>query len=151
MKFVVRKTPDNFIKTVNDEIGSLLNRHFDTYFPQNGYWEDMEKLSMPVEIADKGKEYVIKAELPGIKKENLDIDMETDFLKINAKKIDENKEEENNFRHSEFSYGEYSRIIQFPEEIDIDKTEAKLEHGILIINAPKIHKEKEKSRKLSVK
>lgn len=151
MKFLIRKTPDNFIRTVNDEISSLLNRHFDNYFPQNGYWEDVNKLSMPIEVTDKGSEYDIRAELPGIKKEDLDIDIENDFLKINAKKIDETKEEEKNYKHSEFSYGEFSRTIQLPEEIDIEKTEAKLEHGVLMINAPKIHKENGKSRKLLIK
>lgn len=151
MKFLVRKTPDNFLRTVNDEISSLLNRHFDNYFPQSGYWEDVDKLSMPVEISDKEKEYVIRAELPGIKKEDLDIDIEKDFLRINAKKIDETKEEDKNYRHSEFSYGEFSRTIQFSEEIDTEKTDAKLEHGVLIINAPKIRKEKNQSKKLIVK
>ena len=151
MKFVVRKTPDNFIRTVNDEISSLLNRHFDSYFPDVKYWEDAEKLSIPIEIADKEKEFDIKAELPGIKKEDLDIDIEENFLRINAKKIDETQEENKNYKHSEFSYGEFSRTIQLPEEIDIERTEAKLEHGILRIVAPKIHKEKEQTKKLIVK
>ena len=151
MKFLVRKTPDNFIRTVNDEISSLLNRHFDSYFPEAGYWDDAEKLSMPIEVADKGKEFDIRAELPGIKKEDLDIDIEDSFLRINAKKFDETSENEQNYRHSEFSYGEFSRTIQLPEEIDIDKTEAKLEHGVLKIVAPKMHKEKEQTKKLQVK
>ena len=151
MKFLVRKAPDNFIRTVNDEISSLLNRHFDTYFPQNMYFDDTEKLSMPIEVTDKGKDFEIKAELPGIKKENLDIDIENDFLNIKAKKIDETNEENENYKHSEFNYGEFSRTIQFPEEIDIDKTEAKLEDGVLKITAPKIYKEKEKTKKLLVK
>ena len=151
MKFLVRKAPDNFIRTVNDEISSLLNRHFDTYFPQNMYFNDTEKLSMPIEVTDKGKDFEIKAELPGIKKENLDIDIENDFLNIKAKKIDETNEENENYKHSEFNYGEFSRTIQFPEEIDIDKTEAKLEDGVLKITAPKIYKEKEKTKKLLVK
>lgn len=151
MKFLVRKTPDNFIRTVNDEISTLLNRHFNSYFPQNDYWEDAEKYSMPIEISDKGEEYDIRAELPGIKKEDLDIDIEDNYLRINAKKFDETKEEEKNFKHSEFNYGEFSRTIQLPEEINIDKTEAKLEHGVLKISAPKLHKEKEKSKKIQIK
>ena len=72
MKFLVRKAPENFIRTVNDEISSLLNRHFDSYFPEAAYWEDMDKFSMPVEISDKGKDYEVKAELPGVKKEDLE-------------------------------------------------------------------------------
>ncbi len=151
MKFLVRKTPDNFIRTVNDEIGTLLNRHFNSYFPQNDYWEDAEKYSMPIEISDKGEEFDIRAELPGIKKEDLDIDIEDNYLRINAKKFDETKEEEKNFKHSEFNYGEFSRTIQLPEEINIDKTEAKLEHGVLKITAPKLHKAKEKSKKIQIK
>ena len=151
MRFLVRKTPDNFIRTVNDEIGTLLNRHFNSYFPQNDYWEDAEKYSMPIEISDKGEEFDIRAELPGIKKEYLDIDIEDNYLRINAKKFDETKEEEKNFKHSEFNYGEFSRTIQLPEEINIDKTEAKLEHGVLKITAPKLHKDKEKSKKIQIK
>ena len=42
-------------------------------------------------------------------------------------------------------------MIQLPEEIDVDKSEAKLEHGVLIITAPKILKEKEQTKKLIVK
>lgn len=151
MRFLVRKTPDNFIRTVNDEIASLLNRHFDDYFTDYRGCENSETFSMPVEISDKGGEYDIRAELPGVKKEDLDIDIENDYLRINAKKIEETNEENKNYKHSEFNYGEFSRTIRLPEEIDINKTEAKMEHGVLKIKAPKIHKEKEQTKKLIVK
>ena len=133
MKFLVRKAPENFIRTVNDEISSLLNRHFDSYFPEAAYWEEMDKYSMPVEMTDKGKEFIVKAELPGVKKE------------------EETEVDENSYKKSEFRYGEFSRTVYFPEEIDVEKTEAKLEHGVLKINAPKVRVEKESKKKLSVK
>lgn len=151
MKFLVRKAPDNFIRTVNDEISSLLNRHFDSYFPDSKYWEEENKFTMPVEITDSGKEYDIRAELPGVKKEDLDIDIEENYLKINAKKVEEKTESEKNFKRSEFNYGEFSRVIELPEEINVDKTEAKLESGVLKITAPKMVKEKDSKRKLTVK
>ena len=151
MKFLVRKAPENFIRTVNDEISSLLNRHFDSYFPEAAYWEDMDKFSMPVEISDKGKDYEVKAELPGVKKEDLDIDIDKNYIVINAKKEEEKEENEKSYKKSEFRYGEFSRTVYFPDEIDVDKTEAKLEHGVLKIIAPKIYKEKEQIKKLIVK
>lgn len=151
MKFLVRKTPEHFIRTVNDEISSLLNRHFDSYFPEAAYWDDEEKYSMPVEISDKGKDYEVKAELPGVKKEDLDIDIDKNYLIINAKKEEENKVDEKSYKKSEFRYGEFSRTVYFPEEIDVEKTEAKLEHGVLKIDAPKKDAEKESKKKLSVK
>ncbi len=151
MKFLVRKAPENFIRTVNDEISSLLNRHFDSYFPEAAYWEEMDKYSMPVEICDKGNDYEVKAELPGVKKENLDIDLDKNYLTINAKKEEESTVNEKSYKKSEFRYGEFSRTVYFPEEIDTEKTEAKLEHGVLKIYAPKIRIEKENKKKLIVK
>ena len=151
MKFLVRKAPEHFIRTVNDEINSLLNRHFDSYFPEAAYMEDMDKFSMPVEMTDKGKDYQIKAELPGIKKEDLDIDIDKNYLTINAEKNEEKTEEENSYKKTEFRYGTYSRTIYFPEEIDIEKTQAKLEDGILKIDAPKRYSDKNEHKKLSVK
>ena len=151
MKFLVKKAPESFIRTVNDEISSLLNRHFDSYFPEAAYWEDEDKFSMPVEITDKGKDYEVRAELPGVKKEDLDIDIDKNYMTINAKKVEENKFDEKSYKKSEFRYGEFSRTIYFPEEINVDKTEAKLEHGVLKIDAPKKYTENESKKKLTVK
>ena len=149
MKFLIKKTPDNFIQSVNDEISSILNRNFDSYFPEYVY-NDEYKCGMPVEIDEKEKEYCVKAELPGVKKEDLDIDLEKNRLTISAKKEEESKEDSKGFRKSEFKYGEFSRTVYFPDEIDIDKTTAKLEHGILRIDAPKINAEKATTKKLEI-
>ena len=151
MKFLIRKAPENFIRTVNDEISSLLNRHFDSYFPEAAYWEDCEKFSMPVEMVDNEKDYEIKAELPGVKKENLDIDIDKNYIVINATKEEDKVEDDKSYKKSEFRYGEFSRTIYFPEEVDVEKTDARLENGILRINASKKYAEKDVKKKLTVK
>ena len=151
MKFLIKKSPDNFIKSVNDEISSILNRNFDSFFPEYILNEGMDdKYAMPVEIHEKEDEYNIKAELPGVKKEDLDIDIDKNYLTINAKRHEEHKEDTKGFRKSEFKYGEFSRTVYFPQEVDVEKTKAKLEHGILSIEAPKIAAEKANTKKLSV-
>ena len=151
MKFLVRKAPEHFLRTVNDEINSLLNRHFDSYFPEAAYLEEMDKFSMPVEIEDKGKEYKIKAELAGVEKEDLDIDIDKNYLTINATKKEEENVQENSYKKSEFRYGKFTRTIYFPEEINVEQTEAKLKNGILKINAPKQHSKKDEVKKLIIK
>ena len=138
MKFLIKKSPDGFIKSVNDEISSILNRNFDSFFPEYIYNEEIDK------------EYTVKAELPGVKKEDLDIDIDKNHITINAKKEEENKEDTKGYRKSEFRYGEFSRTVYFPQEIDVEKTSAKLEHGILRIEAPKLAAEKEGIKKLTV-
>jgi len=147
MRFLVRQTPDNFIKSVNDEISSILNRHFDDMYPE---YED--KMTMPVEIHDKKGEYDIRAELPGVKKEDLDIDLNENYLTIRAKKVEEHEEEKDGvYKKSEFKYGEFSRSIYLPQDVDAEKIDATLEHGILKIKAPKLEKEKDTVKKITVK
>ncbi len=152
MKFLVRRTPENFIRTVNDEISSLLNRHFDSYFPEANYWEEDEsKFSIPIEVSDKGKCFELKAELPGIKKENLDIDIDSNYVVVNAKKEEEKKSQDHNYTKTELRYGEFSRTIYLPEEIDTSKTEAELKDGVLKITAQKKQVESEYKKKLTIK
>ena len=151
MKFLIKKSPDGFIKSVNDEISSILNRNFDSFFPEYIYNEDeIDKLAMPVELHEKDNEYSVKAELPGVKKDHLDIDIDKNHITINAKKEEEQREDTKGYRKSEFRYGEFSRTIYFPQEIDVEKTNAKLEHGILEITAPKLDAEKGDIKKLKV-
>ena len=151
MRFLIKKTPDKFIKSVNDEISSILNRNFDSLFPEYINEEDIsEKMAMPVELHEHENEYCVNAELPGIKKEDLDIDLDKNHITINAKKEEEKEENENHYKKSEFRYGEFSRTVYFPQEIDIEHTCAKLEHGILKIKAPKREIVKDTTKKLTV-
>ncbi len=150
MKFLIKKSPDGFIKSVNDEISSILNRNFDSFFPEYILNEETDKYAMPVELHEKDNEYSVKAELPGVKKEDLDIDIDKNYITINAKRHEEHKEDTKGYRKSEFRYGEYSRTVYFPQEIDVEKTRAKLEHGILDIQAPKLSAEKGNTKKLTV-
>ena len=150
MKYLIKKTPDSFIKTINDEINSILNKNFDSLFPEFIFSGEMDKFAMPVEIHVKGDGYKIKAELPGVKKEDLEIDLDKNHMIIKAKKHEEHQEDTKSYRKSEFKYGDFSRVIYFPQEINLEKTRAKLEHGILCINAPKIEIEKPQTKKLEI-
>ena len=153
MKFLIKKSPDGFIKSVNDEISSILNRNFDSLFPEYIYDESVcndTKYAMPVELHESDKDYSVHAELPGIKKEDLDIDVDKNHITINAKKEEKSKEDSKGYRKSEFRYGEFSRTIYFPQDIDIENTSAKLEDGILCITAPKVEAEKETVKKLTI-
>lgn len=151
MKFLIKKTPNNFIKSVNDEISSILNRHFDNLYPDYGFDEMSENLSIPVEVRDKKDEYDVRAELPGVKKEDLDIEINDNYLTISATKSEEKNEEEKTYKKSEFSYGEFSRTLYLPQDVDTDKIDAKLEHGVLKLIIPKLNKEDKSIKKITVK
>lgn len=150
MRFLIRKTPDKFLKSVNDEISSILSRNFDNLYPEYGFADEADKLMMPIEIREREDHFEIKAEIPGVKKEDLDIDMDKSHITINAKKEEDIEENNKTYKKSEFRYGEFSRTVYFSEEIDTDNTKAKLEHGVLKITAPKLKKENENSKKLII-
>lgn len=149
MKFLIPKTSNHFIQTVNDEISSILNRHLDSFYPDTRYHD--EKMDMPLEVRDKETEYDIRAELPGVEKENLEIDMNENYLTISATKSEEKTEEDKCYKKSEFNYGEFSRTVYLPHNVDIEKADANFHNGILKIILPKLENEKEKSKKIPIK
>lgn len=151
MKFLIQKTPDKFLKSVNDEINSILARHIDGLYPDYMYPEKDETLSIPVELVEQEKNYIVLAEIPGVKKEDLNIDVDKYSLTISAKKEQHTSEKDDYYRRTEFSYGEFSRSICFPEEVNTNEIEAKLENGVLKIELAKKEPEKNDKKKITIK
>ena len=152
MKYLIKK-PDTFLNTLNDDINSILHKSFDNMFPEYLFQQEMQGMAMPIDVKEYEDSYKLKVEIPGIKKEDIDIDITKTSIKIEAEKQSE-KEEENKkkkYHKSEFRYGSYSRTIYFPHEIDVDKTDASLKHGVLYIDLPKLQKEEDKKSKLEIK
>ena len=61
------------------------------------------------------------------------------------------RQEEKTYKKSEFSYGEFSRTLYLPQDVDTDKIDAKLEHGVLKLVIPKLNKEDKSIKKITVK
>ncbi len=150
MKYLIRK-PDTFMSTLNDEINTILKKSFDTVFPEYILEKEIDGMSMPVDIQEFDDEYKVKAEIPGVKKEDLDIDINKTSVTISAKKQEEKTEKNHKYHKTEFRYGNYSRTIYFPDEINLKEAQARLEHGVLHLDLPKLKKSEEENRKLEVK
>jgi HSP20 family protein len=96
-------------------------------------------LTPRVDMYEEDKEVVVKAELPGIKKKDLDIKLEDDVLTIKAEKTDEKEEGEEGTTHyyRERRFGKYVRRMTLPARVDGEKITASLKKGILEIKLPK--------------
>ena len=102
-----------------------------------------------VDIVDTGKEFKIIAEMPGIKKEDIEISINTNNISICGEtKVDLRRDEEG-FIRRERGYTTLCRNMMFPEEVDPDKAEALLRDGILEVVVSK--KKPAKSRNIQVK
>ncbi len=150
MKYLIRK-PDTFMTNLNDEINSILTRSFDSVFPEYVLEKEMKGLSLPVDLQELSDEYKVKVEMPGIKKEDLDIELNKNYVKISAEKKEQKEEKNKKYHKTEFRYGNYARTVYFPEEINIEEAKANVEHGILNLELPKLKKESGQTKKLEIK
>ena len=150
MKYLIRK-PDTFMNTLNEEINSILKRSFDSIFPEYVLEKELKGLTLPVDIKEFDNEYKVRIELPGIKKENIDVDLNKSCMKISAKKEDEKEEKNKKYHRTAFAYGNYSRTVYFPQEIDVNNANAKLVDGILCLVLPKLENKIEETKKIEIK
>jgi HSP20 family protein len=89
-----------------------------------------------VETFRRDNNLVVRADLPGLNKDNVNIEVEDDLLLISGERNDENKDERDDYYRSERTYGRFFRAIQLPEGVDADKIEATFKDGVLEVTVP---------------
>ena len=92
---------------------------------------------------------LITAEMPGVRPENLEIDVTGDALSISGERKQDEIPENARYHRRERSFGSFSRTIQLPFMVDTDKVEANFNNGVLQINLPRA--EADKPKKITVK
>ena len=128
-----------------------IERLFDSDFGRVGYGMSPRLMSNPwrhegkfadalwapqVETFRRDNNLVIRADLPGLNKDNVNIEVEDDVLMISGERNDENKDERDDYYRSERSYGRFFRALQLPEGVDADKIEASFKDGVLEVTIP---------------
>ena len=131
-------------KNFGDIFEELLNDFFESAF-ETSY----EKLWPRVDIEEDEEGYVIKAEVPGVRKEDLSIEIENNVLTIRGEKREEREEKEKKVYRRETYYGEFKRSFALPEHVDVEKVEAEFRDGVLMLKLPKV--EEQKARKIEIK
>jgi HSP20 family protein len=122
-----------------DAFNGLVDELFNGLFVRPMAFEGRAELPrMKVEVAEKNGAYVVTAELPGVKKEEIDIAIDGAQLTLSAV-VKREKEVAENERvlHSERTYGKVSRSFALPQELDEAKAEAKFRDGVLQLTLPK--------------
>jgi HSP20 family protein len=103
-----------------------------------------------VDMYDKKNEVVIRAEIPGVKKENVDLTITKDSLTIKGETKKEEETKGKDFYCSECSYGSFLRTLPLPAEIDTGKAKAVFKNGVLTVTLPKHEAAKTKEVKVKV-
>ena len=137
-----------------DDMTERLNRLFGRSLPARTTETGREALTVPdwspvVDIAETPEEYVIKADLPDVKKENVKVTVEAGVLKVEGERRRETEEKNRKYHRVERSYGSFMRSFVVPETVDPSKVRADFKDGVLHLHLPK--SEKAASRSIDVK
>jgi len=128
-----------------DEIFSPLPRRRRTW----GEKPETAPIVPNVEIYDRKNEIVFRAELPGVKKEDIDLSITKDSLTLKGE-IKKEEETETAYYVSEISYGSFARTVALPVEVESEKAKATFKNGILELVLPKQEEAKPKEIKIEV-
>ncbi|MBE9222786.1 Hsp20/alpha crystallin family protein [Cyanobacterium stanieri LEGE 03274] len=125
-----------------------MNRLFDEL---SNTWEQVPTIgNIPLELFDNGDTLVLKAVLPGVNKDDIDISVSRQNLKIAGEYHQNVAEKENNYFISEFNYGKFERTINLPFPIKNTEVVADYNDGILTLTLPKVEEVKNKVVKVSL-
>ena len=116
-------------------------RWMETFEPFGFRWPmgvDFEK-SFRLDVIDREKELLVRGELPGVKKDDIEISVMGDRLTIEAERKFEEEEKKDTYYRHEVGFGTLMRTIPLPVEVDVDKVKAELKDGFLEITLPKAH------------
>ena len=130
-------------------------RNIDLLYPYSRRLEDvfstdLEQKGFSMDMKENNNNYLINADIPGIKKSDIKVTIDNDMLIISADRTDTREESNEHTHFSERSYGFYSRSIRLPSNANINLLSAKYENGVLNVNIPKMESSTPRNRSITI-
>jgi HSP20 family protein len=115
-------------------------------------WGEMSQAawSPQIEAFEHGGQFIVSADLPGLTKDDVKVEINDDALTIQGERKRESEEKREGFHRSERSYGSFLRSIPLPEGVKADEAKAKFRDGVLEITMPALHRS-ESGRSIEIK
>ncbi len=142
----------NPLRDINN-LENRLERFWGAVFPsRNGEKEALtvSQWTPLVDISEDDKEYLVKAELPELKKDDVKVSVENGELTISGERKSEKEEKGKKFHRIERSYGSFMRSFTLPEAVKADKVTAEFKDGVLSVRLPKDESAKPKTIEVKV-
>jgi HSP20 family protein len=104
-----------------------------------------------IEVFDRESEFVVRADLPGLKKEDVRVEVTENALMLEGERRKEHEERREGFYRSERSYGRFSRAVPLPEGVDTEKVEAEFKDGVLEVRLPAPKRQPQQRRQIEIR
>lgn len=112
--------------------------------------DDQGDAQLTVDVYQTPTEIVLQAMVAGVKPEDLEVNITREMVTIKGTRHKHNEVREEDFFSRELYWGSFSRAILLPQEVEVEKCEAAIKHGLLTIRMPKVNKEKSQSLKVKL-
>ncbi len=135
------------------DLGNEMTRFMDNFFNVPGRYtaENEPAVWTPrVDVEEDKNGYTVTAELPGMDKKDIDIDVKDNQLYIKGEKKLEKEKDDKNYHITERCYGEFARNFTLPENVNQEEINARFKNGVLTVKIPKTEEEKPKEIKVKV-
>ena len=148
-KNLTRWDPTREMVSLRDAMDRLVGESFFRPWSSLGTFFGGEGLA--VDMYETDDEVVVKASVPGVEPEEIDVKVVGNVLTIKGERKEEKKEEKASYIYLERNYGGFHRSVTLPTEVDVDKAKAEFEHGVLTLTLPKSETVKPKSINITTK
>ena len=133
------RNTDAFQELLNDDL------LFAPFLPASALGRGNNQFLPALDVAEDNNSYTIKADLPGLKKEDVHLSFDNGVLTIEGERKSEEEKREKNYHRIERSYGKFVRSLNLGAQIASDKIQANYKDGVLTITAPKADESKRKA------
>jgi len=129
----------------------FLGRTLRPFWPERWWPSARTGFATPaVDLYEEKDDIVVKAELPGMEKDNIEVNLSGNRLTIKGEKKEEEEVKKEGYYRSERSYGSFLRTLELPAEVQADKVKAAFQNGVLEIRLPKSEEAKKKEIQVKV-
>lgn len=130
----------------DDDFGQLFRNFFN-----NDFTQELSNIygSFKVDLKETEDSYLVEADLPGMNKDAINIDYESNYLTVSAKRDDTIEDKRENYVRRERHYGEFKRSF-YIDNVDEEKIDASFKDGVLKITLPKLTKGNDKKKKIDI-
>lgn len=125
-----------------------MDRLFEDSFVRPAGFGNVSVPEVALDVKETEADVVVKAELPGVKPEDVDVSVSEGVLTIKGENKEEKEEKETNYYRRERRYGSFSRSISLPAAVNADRADAVFENGVLSLTLPKAEEARPKQIKV---
>jgi HSP20 family protein len=139
---LIRWEPAAELNTIQNEMNRLFNTFFDQPAPSGRGGTSSRRWIPPMDLVETADHYVLRADLPGLSDDDVNIQLEGNVLTISGERKTRHEQHEEGYYRIERAFGSFARSLTLPEGVDPDAVQAHFDRGVLEIRIPKPEQKK---------